>query len=195
MTLRWSIGALLALGLVSSQAADQAVSSKPANSPAPLASPSPSSRNRSFKERLAAAQSVKAQTNLLGLELDSTLEQAHEILDPLGDPAATEVEEGAEEGEKERKVLWKLAKSDFSSILVKVDENERVSYILGLLRPGKEISFTQIGQTEKAPILTERTVAWDVVRPDKSLLRVVAHGEKGKANAITIFVVKRLPRR
>jgi hypothetical protein len=184
---------LLALGIAGSQAADEAVLSKPTDSPGSFASPSP--RDSSFKERLAAAQSVKVETKLLGLELGSTLEQAHERLDSLGDPAqpASEGAEGAEEAERERKILWKLAKSDFSSILVKTDEKERVTYMMGLLRPGKEIPFDQIGQTEKAPILTEHTVAWDVVRPDKSLLRVVARGEKSKANAITIFMVKGPP--
>jgi hypothetical protein len=94
---------------------------------------------------------------------------------------------------KGRTILWKLAKSDFSSILVKTDEKERLTYMMGLLRLGKEIRFDQIGETEKAPILTERTVAWDVVRSDKCLLRVVARGEKGKSNAIIIFVVKGPP--
>ena len=150
-----------------------------------------------FKERLAAAQSVKVETKLLGLELDAPLEKAHEILDPLGNPTQPSVEAAgeAEEGENERKVLWKLTKSDFSSILVKADEQNRVTYMMGFLRPGKEIPFDQIGQTEKAPVLTEHTAAWDIVRPDKSLLRVVARGEKRKANSITIFLVKRPPQR
>ena len=196
MTFQKSIGSLLlALGIVGSQAADEAVLSKPTDSPGSFASPSPPPRDSSFKERLAAAQSVKVETKLLGVELGSTLEQAHERLDSLGDPAqpASEGAEGAEEAARERKILWKLAKSDFSSILVKTDEKERVTYMMGLLRPGKEIPFDQIGQTEKAPILTEHTVAWDVVRPDKSLLRVVGRGEKSKANAITIFMVKGPP--
>lgn len=185
----------LALGIVGSPAAYQTALSEPTGSPAPFTSPSLSPRLKSFKERLAAAQSVKVETSLLGLELDSTLEQAHKILDPLGDPAkpSTEAKERGDEGEKERKILWKLAKSDFSSILVKTDEQERVSYMMGYVRPGKEMPFDRIGETEKAPVLTGHTVAWDVVRPDKSLLRVVARGENGKANTITVFIVKRPP--
>jgi len=196
VTFQWTIGTLLlVLALVGSPGAGQTIASKPADSPTPLASPS--ARLKSFKERLAAAESVKVETKLLGLELDSTLERAHEILDPLGDPAqpATEAREDGEEGEKERKVLWKLTKSDFNSILVRTDEKARVTYMMGFLRPGKEKPFDQIGQTEKAPVLTEHTVAWDVVRRDKSLLRIVARGENGKANTITIFIVKRPPQR
>lgn len=163
-----------------------------------MAEPSPtppgaSPRLAPFKERLAAAQSVKVETSILGLELDSSLEKAHEKLDPLGNAAQPSIEAAkeAEHDEEERKVLWRLAKSDFSSVLVKADEQERVTYITGFLRPGKEIPFDKIGQTEKAPILNENNVAWDVVRPDKALIRVVAHGAKRKASSITVFVVKR----
>jgi hypothetical protein len=165
--------------------------------PSPSPSPSKSPRLASFKERLAAAETVKVKTSILGLELDSSLEKAHETLDPLTDPAKPSVEaaEEAEHEEKEHKVLWQLTKSEFSSVLLKTDDKERVTYITGFLRPGKEIPFGEIGQTEKAPILTDRTVAWDVVRPNQPLIRVVARGEKRKAASITIFIVKRAPSR
>jgi hypothetical protein len=164
--------------------------------PSPSA-PAASARLAPFKERLAAAQSVKVETNILGLELDSSLEKAHKKLDPLGNAARPSVEAAKEtdHDEEERKVLWQLAKSDFSSVLVKADEEERITYITGFLRPGKEIPFDKIGQTEKAPILTDRTVAWDVVRPNQPLVRVLARGEKRKATSITIFIVKRPPAR
>lgn len=165
--------------------------------PSPSASPSRSPKLASFKERLAAAESVKVETSILGLELDSSLEKAHEKLDPLGDPSkpAVEAAEEAEHDKKEHMVLWQLAKSEFSSVLVKTDDKERVIYMGGVLRPGKEIPFPEIGQTEKAPILTDRTVAWDVVRPNQPLIRVVARGEKRKATSVTIFIVKRSPAR
>ena len=186
---------LLSAAVICGPAADQSPVAKSGESPRPSASPSPPLRLAPFQERLAAAQSVKVETKLLGLELDAPLEKAHEILDPLGNPTQPSVEAAgeSEESENGRKVLWKLTKSDFSSILVKTDEQNRVTYMMGFLRPGKEIPFDQIGQTEKAPVLTEHTAAWDVVRSDKSLLRVVARGEKRKANAITIFLVKRPP--
>lgn len=143
-----------------------------------------------FKERLAAARSVKVATSILGLELGATLEEAHEKLDSLGKPAI-EAKESAGEEEDERKVLWELAKSDFKSVLVKLDEKERIVYIAGFLRAGKEVPFDQIGETKKAPISNDRLVAWDFVRPAQPLIRVVARGEKRKASLITIFVVKR----
>ena len=146
-----------------------------------------------FKERLAVAKSVKVKTDILGVKVGSSLDAAHAILDSLCDPAHRPKEEAgeAERGEHEHKVFWELAKSDFSSLLVKTDDKQRITYILGSLRPGKEIPFDKIGELEKAPLLSDKVVAWDVVKPDNSLLRVVAQGAERKASSITVFVVKR----
>jgi hypothetical protein len=168
------------------------------NGDASTPTPSPSLSKRPklapFKERLVAAQSVKVQTAILGIELDSTLESAHSKLDSLGQPSARRLD-GADEAagrtEEEHKVSWQLAKTDYASIFVKADEKERIIYIAGYLRPGKELPFDRIGQLEKAPVLTDRVVAWDVVRPNRPLIRVVARGSERKANSITMFIVKR----
>lgn len=150
-----------------------------------------------FKERLAAAKSVKVQTNVLGIELDSPLEMAHAKLDSLGDPAKPpmEAKEDAADDEEEHKVVWQLAKSDFSSIYVKADRENRITYIMGSLRNGKELPFDKIGEIDKAPILSNSTVAWDVVRPGRPLIRVIARGANRKATSITLFIVKRSPHR
>lgn len=165
-----------------------------ASSPASVAaSPSPP-RLAPFKERLAAAKSVKVETDILGVKVDASLDAAHAILDSLCDPAHRPKEEAgeAEHGEHdEHKVFWQLAKTDFSSLLLKTDDKERITYILGSLRPGREIPFDKIGELEKAPLLSDKVVAWDVVTPDKSLLRVVARGGERKASSITVFIVKR----
>ena len=44
----------------------------------------------------------------------------------------------------------------------KSDDKDRITYIAAYLRPGKEMPFDKIGQLEKAPVLTDRVVAWDV---------------------------------
>jgi hypothetical protein len=147
-----------------------------------------------FKERLAAAQSVKVQTAILGIELDSTLKSAHRKLDLLSQLTARpfdEVSETAKGSEDEHKVSWQLAKTDYGSVFVRADEKERITYIAAYLRPGKEMPFDKIGQLEKAPVITDRVVAWDVVRPKRPLIRVVARGSERKANSITMFIVKR----
>jgi len=166
-----------------------------ASTPSSSASPSPSKRPKlaSFKERLAAAQSVKVQTAILGIELDSTLENAHSKLDSLGHPSDRSLDGAAETGERnegEHKISWQLAKTDYASVFVKADEKKRITYIAGYLRPGKEMPFDKIGQLEKAPVSSDRVVAWDVVRPNRPLIRVVARGSERKANSITMFIVK-----
>jgi hypothetical protein len=164
------------------------------------ASPNPSSnlsRLAPLKERLAAAKSVKVQTNILGIELDSLLEMARAKLDSLADPAKPPIQEkedaAGEEGE--HKIVWQLVRSDFSSVYVRADREERITYITGWLRKGKELPFDKIGEIEKAPILSNSTVAWDVVRPGRPLIRVIARGANRKASSITLFIVKRAPHR
>jgi hypothetical protein len=167
-----------------------------ASTPSPSASPllPKAPKLLPFKERLAVAQSVKVQTSILGIELDSTLESARSKLDSLGYTTAHPVDVGDEVAKRskgEHKVLWQLAKTDYGSVFVKADEKERITYIAAYLRPGKEMPFDKIGQLEKAPVLTDRVVAWDVVRPNRPLIRVVARGSERKANSITMFIVKR----
>lgn len=167
-----------------------------ASPPSSTASPSlpKSPKLAPFNQRLAAAQSVKVQTAILGIELDSTLKNAHSKLDSLGHSTARpldEADEAAKRSEGEHTVSWQLVKTDYGSVSVKADEKGRITYIAAYLRPGKEMPFDKIGQLEKAPVLTDRVVAWDVVRPSRPLIRVVARGSERKADSITMFIVKR----
>jgi hypothetical protein len=143
-------------------------------------------------ERLAAAKSVKVTTSILGLKLGSTLEQAHEKLDKLCDAAHRPKEEKEEESEEgEQKVLWELARTDYSFIFVKANEKGQITYLSGFLRPGKEIPFARVGEPNKAPVRNPTTIAWDVLRQNQPHFRVVASGKDAKASSIMIFVVKR----
>jgi hypothetical protein len=162
------------------RAEDQAASSSP--KPARLAS---------FKERLAVAESVKVKTDLLGIELGSEVESARHQLEKWIVPGHPS-KEPADREEDERKTLWELKETDFASIFVKADEKNRITYMIGVLRPGKEVPFASIGEVEKAPIRTDHDIAWDVVRPNQQLIRVVASGNQGKAASITIFEVRRI---
>lgn len=131
-------------------------------------------------------------TSILGIQLGSTLEQAHEKLDRLCDSAHRPKEENEEEGEEgEHKVLWELAKSNYTFLFVKADDKEKITYVSGFLRAGKEIPFDKIGEIKKAPVQNANTIAWDVLRSKHPLFRVVAAGADHKANNVMIFVVKR----
>lgn len=139
-----------------------------------------------YEQRLAAAQSVKVMTSILGLELGSTLKQAHAKLDKLSDKKHPPKEET--QG-SEGKVLWQMANTDYSAIFVKTDD-EKITYINAIVRPGKEIPFDKIGEAQKAPAQDANTIAWDVLRPNRPLFRVVANGANRKASSLTLFFVK-----
>lgn len=190
MTLWWSLGAtFLAAALVVRPAGGEPA---PADAPTP-ALPQPS-HLASFEDRLAVAESVKVKTDILGVTLNSSLEEAHEKLDKLcaaAHPPKEEEEKSGDEGESGHKVLFELEKTDYSSVFLKTDDKEKVTYILASLRPGKEVPFAQLGQVEKAPVHNDATVAWDLVRPKKPLIRIVGQGANEKARSITLFVVKR----
>ena len=193
MTLRGLLGATLLAAVLAIRSAGGEPSVVPEETPA---LPTPG-RLAPFEERLKAAETVKVITNILGVRLNASLKEAHEKLDSLcgvGHLPKEEEEKAGEEGESGHKVLWELARSDFASVFVKADKKEQIVYILANLRPGKEVSFAQIGQVEKAPIHTPSTIAWDVVRPNSALLRVVAQGAEEKASTITLFVAKRAPK-
>jgi hypothetical protein len=156
--------------------------------------PPPTSSLASYEQRRANAETVNVIQSILDLEPGSSLEQAHAKLDKLSDPAnpAKQEEEGPEKGEApEYKVLWQLAQTDYSFVFVKADDQERISYIKAFLRPGKELPFDKIGDAKKAPVQDANTIAWDVLRPNRPLFRVVATGAERKATSIAIFIVKR----
>jgi hypothetical protein len=180
----------------------QILRAQPAPSPNPAGSPGFStpalptpSGLAPLEVRMANAKSVKVQTSILGLALGSSLEQAHAKLDKLKDPSqpSKEEKEDSEKGEREpeNRVLWQLAKTEYSAVYVKVDDKGHITYINGFLRPGQEISFDKIGETKKAPAQSSNVVAWDVIRPNRPLFRVVASGKDRRANSVTIFFVKR----
>lgn len=184
------LGLLLATALLLAGLASISRGDPPADieSPPPL----PPYSTAPLAERFAAAKSVKVTESILGLKLGSTLEQAHEKLDKLCDSAHRPKEEKEEESEEgEQKVLWELARTDYSFVFIKANEKGKITYLSGFLRPGKEIPFARIGEPDKAPVRTPTTIAWDVLRQNQPHFRVVATGKDARASSVMIFVVKR----
>ena len=157
--------------------------------PPPLPSPTGVA---SLAERRENAKSVKLKTSLLGVGPGDELDQAHRKLDKLSDRARPpKAENDQDEKEADSKILWQFAGTDYSAVFAKADKKERINYIVGLLRPGKEVGFEKIGEVKKAPIRSDNFIAWDVIRPNRPHIRVVAKGNGGKADNITIFLVQR----
>jgi len=150
-----------------------------------------SSPGSSLEERRAVAKSVKVITGILGVELGSEVKKAHQKLDLLADPVhPTKNRPDREEGSVEYKILWQFKETDYSSIYIKADRDGRIEYIAGFLRPGRELPFEKIGEVTKAPIHNGTTAVWDVLRPKRRPMRVVATGQGGRASVIKLFVVK-----
>ncbi len=174
-----------------------------------------------LEERISAARSVKVVTSILGIELGSALDEAHEKLDKLSAPGIPPKEEGGDDEKKEHdadekkekageekeerdrkpnvgeereeghKVLWQLAGTDYSAVYITADDKERVDSITGFLRPEKQMPFDVVGEVSKAPVKDDNSVVWDVLRPDQPLFRVVAKGSNGKASSLRLFVIRR----
>ncbi len=102
-------------------------------------------------------------------------------MEPKVKPAADE-----EEG---RKVLWQLGGTDYLAVYVTADDKERLTSITGILRPGKEVPFDQVGEVAKAPVHDSHAAVWDVLRLGQPLCRVLAKGAEGKAGTIMLSVI------
>lgn len=146
-----------------------------------------------YKDRLAAAKSVRVMTSILGLELGTSLAQAHARLDKISEGGkATKEEAEAEEGAKgAHKTLWKFPATDYSALFAQSNDEGEITNINAFLREGKELPFEKIGEVKKAPLQSDTAIAWDVIRPNRPLFRIVAQGAGRKARSINIFVVKR----
>ncbi len=176
---------------------DKALASSPVKTPKEVAATSSRSTGGApLDVRVKNASTVEVITAILGVEVGTSLASAHERLDKLSAPASPPKEE-AEEGEKggrsegKRKILWRFSETDYSALFVKSDEKQEITSITALLRPGNELPFEKIGEPEKAPIRTKSEIAWDVLRENRPLIRVIAAGAEGKAKRISIFLVKR----
>ncbi|HJT81969.1 MAG TPA: hypothetical protein VJ719_12290 [Chthoniobacterales bacterium] len=130
-------------------------------------------------------------TGILGVELGSDLQAAIAKLDRLGDPEKPATKRYEREGRSiEQKMLWQLKETDYASIYIKANKEGRIEQITAFLRPGREAAFETIGEVAKAPIHNETTVVWDVLRPRRKPMRVVATGHNGKAGVIKLFLVR-----
>jgi len=146
-------------------------------------------KGTSAEERLKVAKSVKVKTDILGVELGSTLQAAHAKLDGLNDPAQPWKELKARDGAV--KAVWQLDKTPYKSVYVKTNAKREIDYLTGFVRAGEEVPFEQIGEAKKAPLQNDTTIVWDVIRPNRPPIRLVAEGKERKASVIKLFVVAR----
>jgi len=127
-------------------------------------------------------QSVKVPESLLGVRVGSSLEEAHAALEGLGTFGGRATRDGG------RKEAWTLRKTAYSSLAYQTDGRGRVKWVMGFVRPGKEIPFSKLGDVKQATRQTEAEVVWTIESPQGSY-RVVANGAEGRARRVYLLAL------
>jgi len=148
----------------------------------------PSSLSRGA-ERTPGAR--RAADSILGVRLGATLEDVARRLDRLAgrsgedrsrEPAGEREE--AERGEG-RKMVWSLQSTEFRSVAVAFGERERVVWITGFVRPGREIPFEKLGDLSIART-TDSSAIWNVGSRNGGY-QLVARGRQGRATVVSLL--------
>ena len=130
----------------------------------------------------AAAQGggAKVVDSILGVRIGSSLEDAHAKLKDLGTVGGRATREGG------RKEAWTMKGGEYTSVAYKTDASGRVVWLTGLVRPGKEIPFRQLGDLARATGRDDNEAAWTVETPGGGY-RLVAKGPGGKARVVYLL--------
>ena len=144
---------------------------------------------------LVAQQSARLQVidSILGVGIGTTFDQAHAKLDRLrqGEKGDTEKQEN-EEREGGHKELWSLMATNYASVALQTDQEGRVVWITGFVRPGQAIPFAKLGKTSLATTVTESRATWNVATPAGGY-RLIARGQNGKALVISMLSLSTPP--
>lgn len=125
--------------------------------------------------------------SILGVGIGTNLEQAHAKLDRL----STREKDYADERENEereggRKEAWALRGTNYATIALQADQEGRVLWITGFVRPGKEIPFAKLGDLSSATVVTDSRAVWNIATHDGGY-RLIAKGQNGKARVISLL--------
>jgi hypothetical protein len=127
----------------------------------------------------------RVRDSILGIRIGSSLAEASARLDPLAFREGREGEEEEREREEGRKKAWTLKRTEYQSVALKVNDTDRVVWITGFLRPGKEIPFSRLGDLSLARA-TDSIVIWNVPTPEGGY-RLVARGRGRRATVISLL--------
>ncbi len=134
----------------------------------------------SFVNAMQTGEQQKVTGSILGVRIGSNIEEVRAKLEPLGTFGGRATRDGG------RKEAWTLKETDYVSIAYKTDKHGRVVWVTGFLRPGKEISFSHLGDLSIASRSMDSQAIWNVTTPDGGY-RLVAKGPNGKARVIYLL--------
>ena len=126
------------------------------------------------------SKETRAINSLLGVSIGSTLEEARSKLTPLGTGGGRDTRDGG------RKEAWTLKGTDYANIAFKTDGKGRVVWVSAFTRPGKEISFSKLGDLSKTAQTPGSQAVWNIETPQGGY-RLVAKGANGKASVIYLL--------
>lgn len=129
----------------------------------------------------AAAQSkAEVKSSLLGVSIGASLDQARSKLAHLGTGDGRDTRDGG------RKEAWTLKETEFATVAFKTDGTGKIVWISAFVRPGKEISFAELGDLAEATNVTKSQAIWSVASREGGY-RLVAKGVNGKASVVYLL--------
>lgn len=90
-------------------------------------------------------------------------------------------------------MAWTLKGTEYRSVALKIDDADRVVWITGFVRPGREIPFSRLGDLSTARA-TDSIAIWNVATTAGGY-RLVARGEHRRARVISILSLAGSPAR
>ena len=134
---------------------------------------------------VTAPSSIESTNTILGVAIGSTLEEAHQKLDPLRDPASAEFrEKEAKEGEAGEKAYWRLIGTEYRWIMAWANKEGQLVQLSASVRPERPKPFTEVGDLARASTNLENAAKWNVQRPGGLSYDLVARGPNRQANNI-----------
>jgi hypothetical protein len=141
-----------------------------------------------------SANRSRVSDSILGVRIGTKLEDAHKKLKPLSIGGDREKDENDDNGEDKDeggiKRAWRLKGTNFTSVALKTNAKGRVVWVTGFVRPGKELLFSELGDTSLALRVTDSQAIWNVATANGGY-RLVAKGENGRARVIYFLSLAR----
>ena len=141
----------------------------------------------------AAGARPRVLDSILGIRVGSSFADASARLEPHAVRQGRDPEEEEEEGserEEGRTKAWTLKDSEYESVALKVNDADKVVWITGFVRPGREIPFSRLGDLSIAARTTDSLVVWNVAAPNGGY-RLVGKGQKGRARVVSLLSLAR----
>ncbi len=134
----------------------------------------------------SAGSRRRVRDSILGIRVGSSLADARTRLAALAVRQESEPEESEERERGEGRTLaWTLKGTEYRSIALKANDADRVLWITGFVRPGKEIRFSRLGDLSAARA-NDSIAIWNVATPEGGY-RLIARGGARKARVISLL--------